>query len=49
MVTALRERKVFTVRDYHKMIDAGVFVGSVEGEIIKKSCWENNISPASIV
>jgi len=28
MMTALRERKVFTVRDYHKMIDAGVFVGS---------------------
>jgi uncharacterized membrane protein len=41
MMMALRERKVFTVRDYHKMIDAGVFVGDsdyelVEGEIVKK-------------
>jgi Uma2 family endonuclease len=41
MMTALRERKIFTVRDYHKMIDAGVFVGNsdyelIEGEIVKK-------------
>ncbi len=40
-MTALRERKIFTVRDYHKMIDAGVFVGNsdyelIEGEIVKK-------------
>lgn len=41
MMTALRERKIFTVQDYHKMIDAGVFVGNsdyelIEGEIVKK-------------
>lgn len=41
MMTALRERKIFTVRDYHKMIDAGVFIGNsnyelIEGEIVKK-------------
>ena len=39
-MTALRERKVFTVRDYHKMNDTGVFVGNsdyelIEGEIVK--------------
>ncbi len=47
MVTALRERKVFTVRDYHKMIDAGVFVGNsdyelIEGEIVKKKPQEKH-------
>jgi len=41
MMTALRQRKIFTVRDYHKMIDAGVFIGNsdyelIEGEIVKK-------------
>jgi Uma2 family endonuclease len=40
-MTALPARKIFTVNDYHKMIDAGVFIGSsdyelIEGEIIKK-------------
>jgi Uma2 family endonuclease len=40
-MTALPARKIFTVKDYHKMIDAGVFVGNsdyelIEGEIIKK-------------
>lgn len=40
-MTALLKRKIFTVGDYHKMIDAGVFVGDqnyelIEGEIIKK-------------
>jgi Uma2 family endonuclease len=38
---ALPARKIFTVHDYHKMIDAGVFVGNsnyelIEGEIVKK-------------
>lgn len=37
----LPARKIFTIHDYHKMIDAGVFVGKsnyelIEGEIIKK-------------
>lgn len=40
-MTALPQRKVFTVEDYHKMIDAGVFAGNpnyelIEGEIVKK-------------
>ena len=40
-MTALTQRKIFTVRDYHKMIDAGVFTGDsnyelIEGEIVKK-------------
>lgn len=40
-MTALPKRKIFTVNEYHKMIDAGVFVGNsdyelVEGEIVKK-------------
>lgn len=40
-MTALPKRKIFTVDDYHKMIDAGVFVGNsdfelIEGEIVKK-------------
>ena len=34
-------RKIFTVKEYHKMINAGVFVGNsnyelIEGEIVKK-------------
>lgn len=38
---ALPKRKIFTVSEYHKMIDAGVFVGNsdyelIEGEIVKK-------------
>ncbi|MCD9188387.1 MAG: Uma2 family endonuclease [Pyrinomonadaceae bacterium] len=40
-MTALPKRKIFTVNEYHKMIDAGVFVGNsdyelIEGEIVKK-------------
>jgi len=40
-MTALPKRKIFTVDEYHKMIDAGVFVGDadyelIEGEIVKK-------------
>jgi Uma2 family endonuclease len=40
-MTALPKRKIFTVAEYHKMIDAGVFVGNdnyelIEGEIVKK-------------
>lgn len=40
-MSALPKRKIFTVSDYHKMIDAGVFVGNsdyelIEGEIVKK-------------
>ena len=40
-MTALPQRKIFTVDEYHKMIDAGVFVGDadfelIEGEIVKK-------------
>lgn len=40
-MTALPQRKIFTVDDYHRMIDAGVFVGDadfelIEGEIVKK-------------
>ncbi|MDQ3131406.1 MAG: Uma2 family endonuclease [Acidobacteriota bacterium] len=40
-MTALPKRKIFTVDEYHKMIDAGVFVGNsdfelIEGEIVKK-------------
>ena len=40
-MTALPPRKVFTVQEYHKMIDAGVFSGTpnfelIEGEIVKK-------------
>ena len=34
-MTALRERKVFTVRDYHKMINADVFVGNSDYELIE--------------
>ncbi len=41
MTTALPARKIFTVRQYHKMIDAGFFIGNsdyelIEGEITKK-------------
>jgi Uma2 family endonuclease len=40
-MSALPQRKIFTVSEYHKMIDAGVFVGNsgyelIEGEILKK-------------
>jgi Uma2 family endonuclease len=40
-MTALPKRKIFTVDEYHKMIDAGVFTGNsgyelIEGEIVKK-------------
>jgi Uma2 family endonuclease len=40
-MTALPKRKIFTVQDYHKMIDAGIFAGNsnyelIEGEIVKK-------------
>lgn len=40
-MTALPKRKTFTVSEYHKMIDAGVFIGDsdyelIEGEIVKK-------------
>lgn len=40
-MNTLPARKIFTVREYHKMIDAGVFVGNsdwelIEGEIVKK-------------
>lgn len=40
-MTALPPRKIFTVEEYHKMIDAGVFAGNpnfelIEGEIVKK-------------
>ena len=40
-MTALPKRKIFTVAEYHKMINAGVFVGNdnyelIEGEIVKK-------------
>lgn len=40
-MTALPKRKIFTVGEYHKMIDAGVFTGIsdyelIEGEIVKK-------------
>ncbi len=40
-MTALPKRKIFTVDEYHKMIDAGVFIGNsdyelIEGEILKK-------------
>ncbi len=40
-MTALPARKIFTVAEYHKMIDAGVFVGNsdyelIRGEIVKK-------------
>lgn len=40
-MSALPQRKIFTVTDYHKMIDAGVFIGDskyelIEGEIVKK-------------
>jgi len=40
-MTAFPKRKIFTVSEYHKMIDAGVFVGNsdfelIEGEIVKK-------------
>lgn len=40
-MTTLPKRKIFTVDEYHKMIDAGVFVGNsefelIEGEIVKK-------------
>ncbi len=40
-MTSLPKRKIFTVSEYHKMIDAGVFVGNsdfelIEGEILKK-------------
>jgi Uma2 family endonuclease len=40
-MTALPKRKIFTVDEYHKMIDAGIFVGNsdyelIEGEIVKK-------------
>ncbi len=40
-MTTLPTRKIFTVSDYHKMIDAGVFAGNsdfelIEGEILKK-------------
>ncbi len=40
-MSALPQRKIFTVNEYHTMIDAGVFVGNsdyelIEGEIVKK-------------
>ena len=40
-MSAIPKRKIFTVAEYHKMIDAGVFAGTdrfelIEGEIIKK-------------
>lgn len=40
-MSSLSQRKIFTVNEYHKMIDAGVFVGNsnfelIEGEIVKK-------------
>jgi Uma2 family endonuclease len=40
-MSALPNRKIFTVSEYHKMIDAGLFVGNsdyelIEGEIVKK-------------
>lgn len=40
-MNAQPDRKIFTVREYHKMIDAGVFIGNsnyelIEGEIVKK-------------
>ena len=40
-MSALPQRKIFTVSEYHKMIDAGVFVGNsdfelINGEIVKK-------------
>ncbi len=40
-MSALSNRKIFTVSEYHQMIDAGVFVGDpdyelIEGEIVKK-------------
>jgi Uma2 family endonuclease len=40
-MNALPIRKIFTVNEYHKMIDSGLFVGNsnyelIEGEIIKK-------------
>ena len=45
-MTALPTRKIFTVQDYHKMIDAGVFSGNpnyelIEGEIVKKMTQGN--------
>ncbi len=47
MMTALPAKKIFTVQDYHKMIDAGVFVGNsgyelIEGEIVKKMTVGNH-------
>jgi Uma2 family endonuclease len=40
-MSALPKGKIFTVSDYHKMIEAGVFAGNsdfelIEGEIVKK-------------
>ena len=45
-MTALPTRKIFTVQEYHKMIDAGVFSGNpnyelIEGEIVKKMTQGN--------
>ena len=45
-MTALPARKIFTVQEYHKMIDAGVFSGNpnyelIEGEIVKKMTQGN--------
>lgn len=45
-MSALPSRKIFTVSEYHKMIDAGVFVGNsnyelIEGEIVKKMTQGN--------
>ncbi len=36
-MSALPNRKIFTVTEYHKMIDAGVFVGNSDYELIE---WE---------
>lgn len=51
-MSALPQRKIFTVSEYHKMIDAGVFVGNsdyelIEGEIVKKMP-QGNLHIASI-
>ncbi len=40
-MNALPARKIFNIHEYHKMIDAGVFIGNsnwelIEGEIVKK-------------
>lgn len=45
-MTALPARKIFTVQEYHKMINAGVFAGNsnyelIEGEIVKKMTQGN--------